>query len=121
VTLREALSQSINIPAIKLLEQVGIDALLSFLRGVGITSLDQTADHYGLALTLGDGEVTLFELLQAYSIFPYDGEYCEIAYIEQIRKPCVRKLEKKYSDMITSILSDRYVKLPGFPLYSALL
>lgn len=120
VTLREALSQSINIPAIKVLELLGVDRLLSFLRSVGITSLQESSDHYGLALTLGDGEVTLFELLQAYSIFAYDGLYCPISYLENSHPPCVQKVDKKYTDKITSILSDRYVKLPEFPLGSSL-
>lgn len=120
VTLRESLSQSINIPAVKILEKIGTDTLLLFLRSVWITSLDQTSDYYWLALTLWDGEVTLFELLQAYSIFAYDGKYCEMASIENTQTPCVRKIDKKYTDMITSILSDRYSKLPGFPLNSSL-
>ena len=52
VTLREALSQSINIPAVKVLEQVQVGNLLDFLRSLEITSLTENADHYGLALTL---------------------------------------------------------------------
>ncbi len=120
VTLSEALSQSINVPAIKILEKIGTNTLLEFLRGIGIKSLDQTSDHYGLGLTLWDGEVTLFELLQGYSIFAYDGRYCEISYIEDVRTPCVRKVDQKYSDMITRILSNRYEKLPEFPINSSL-
>ena len=64
--------------------------------------------------------MTLYELLQAYSIFAYDGLYCEIAYVEDTRTPCVRKVDKKYTDMITGILSDRYEKLPEFPMYASL-
>ena len=120
LSLREALSQSINIPAIKLLEAIHVDTLLDFLHALGISSLKQSSDHYGLALTLGDGEVTLYELLQAYSIFPYGGEYCEITYILHTSTKCVRKIDQKYTDMVTSILSDRYVKLPEFPINSSL-
>ena len=64
--------------------------------------------------------MTLYELLQAYSIFPYGGEYCEITYILHTSTKCVRTIDKKYSDMVTSILSDRYVKLPEFPINSSL-
>jgi penicillin-binding protein 1C len=59
----------VNIPAVKLLEEIGVKTLLDFLRSLGISSLRESEDHYGLALTLGDGEVSLFELLQAYTIF----------------------------------------------------
>lgn len=90
------------------------------LHTLGITSLNESSDHYGLALTLGDGEVTLYELLQAYSIFPYGGEYCPITYILNTSTKCVHKIDQKYTDMITSILSDRYVKLPEFPINSSL-
>lgn len=72
VTLRQALSESINIPAIKLTEKIGIETLLQFLKSVGITSLHETAEHYGLSLGLGSGEISLFELLQAYTIFAND-------------------------------------------------
>lgn len=120
VTLREALSQSINIPAVKVLEQVQVGNLLDFLRSLEITSLTENADHYGLALTLWDGEVTLYELLQAYSIFAYDGNFCRFNFMVWNPSFCKPVLEKRYSDMIVSILSDRYTKLPGFPLNSAL-
>ena len=120
VTLREALSQSINIPAVKVLEQVQVGNLLDFLRSLEITSLTENADHYGLALTLWDGEVTLYELLQAYSIFAYDGNFCRINFLSWINSFCKPVLEKRYTDMVASILSDRYTKLPGFPLNSAL-
>ncbi len=120
VTLRQALSQSINIPAIKLLELVGVESLLQLLKRVWITSLDKSADHYGLALTLWDGEVTLYELLQSYSIFAYDGKYCSIEYNISRRSSCIQVIDKQYTDMIVSILSDRYAKLEEFPLHSSL-
>ncbi len=120
VSLREALSQSINIPAVKLLEQVGVQTLLDFLHTIGITSLRESSDHYGLALTLGDGEVTLFELLQAYSIFAYDGQYCPITFTLSGGSLCHQVVDQKYIDRINSILMDRYAKLPEFPINSSL-
>lgn len=120
VTLRQALSQSINIPAIKLLELVGVESLLQLLKRIWITSLDKSADHYGLALTLGDGEVTLYELLQSYSIFAYDWKYCPIQYNWAHIEPCTQVIDKWFTDMIVSILSDRYAKLEEFPLHSSL-
>ena len=120
VSLREALSQSINIPAVKLLEQVWVQTLLDFLHTLGITSLHESSDHYGLALTLGDGEVTLFELLQAYSLFAYDGQYCPITITLSGGSLCHQVVDHKYTDMVNSILTDRYAKLPEFPINSSL-
>jgi len=121
VTLRQALSESINIPAVKLAEQVGVSVILDFLRWLGITSLQKDADFYGLWLTLGNGEVSLFELLQAYTIFTNKGTYCPFLIIENSpTTPCTSKINSKYTDMVVSILSDRYAKLGGFSLYSTL-
>ncbi len=108
-----------NIPAIKLAEQVKVPVLLDFLRVLGITSLKENADHYGLGLTLGNGEVSLYELLQAYTIFANEGRFCPFVLQTEITS-CKDIMEKKYTDMIVSILTDRYAKLGGFPLYSPL-
>nr|HPO05939.1 transglycosylase domain-containing protein [Candidatus Gracilibacteria bacterium] len=57
VTYRQALANSYNISAIKVAEKVGIENLLNFLRRLGMENLDKKSKEYGLALTLGDGEV----------------------------------------------------------------
>lgn len=119
ITLRRALSESINIPAVKLTERLWVSSLLEFLRSLGITSLTRDADHYGLALTLGDGEISLYELLQAYTIFTSNGQFCPFE-ITIPAKTCKQIIDSKYTDMINSILTDRYAKLGGFPLYSSL-
>ena len=69
VTLRHALEQSLNIPSVKLLERVGIDAAIDVARRLGISSHLEP----GLALTLGVSEVTLLELTSAYSAFANSG------------------------------------------------
>ncbi|KKS98152.1 MAG: 1A family penicillin-binding protein [Candidatus Gottesmanbacteria bacterium GW2011_GWA2_43_14] len=72
VTLRRALANSLNIPAVELLSMIGVDAALSLAGDLGITSLTE-AERYGLSLTLGGGEVELFELTRAYGIFSQMG------------------------------------------------
>jgi penicillin-binding protein 1C len=52
VTVAEALAGSLNVPAVKMAELVGVPELLGFLRSLGISTLSKDADHYGLALTL---------------------------------------------------------------------
>lgn len=69
ITLAEALAGSVNVPAVKIAHEVGVETLLKFIQSLGVTSLKENADHYGLALTLGVGEISLWELLRAYTIF----------------------------------------------------
>ena len=73
VRLRDALANSYNIPAVKVLERIGVSRLLTLLQQAGIGSLRESPEHYGLALTLGDAEVTLLDLTAAYGIFPRMG------------------------------------------------
>jgi len=73
IRARNALAGSLNVPATWLLEKSGPGSLLHKLRGLGITSLDRSADHYGLGLTLGNAETRLDELVVAYSVFARGG------------------------------------------------
>ena len=71
VTVRSALANSYNIPAVKALEHVGIDRLKDMAKRVGITTL--TRPDYGLSLTLGGGDVTLLEMTGAYAVLANGG------------------------------------------------
>jgi len=73
VTAREALSWSLNIPAVKMLELAGLDESLKLAKDLGINSLNDR-DRYGLSLVLGAGEVQLLEMVHAYSVFANEGE-----------------------------------------------
>jgi penicillin-binding protein 1C len=72
--VRAALAGSQNVPAVAMLNQLGTESLLRLLRNSGFTALDRTADYYGLGLTLGDAEVTLEQLVRAYSTFARGGK-----------------------------------------------
>lgn len=67
VSLRVALGSSLNIPAIKALDEIGVPTALGLLRRLGLETLDDAADHYGLGLALGNGEVRLLDLAGAYA------------------------------------------------------
>jgi penicillin-binding protein 1C len=67
VPASKALARSLNIPAVKMLVQYKYDRFHSLLRNVGMTTLTQPADHYGLSLILGGSENTLWELSGAYA------------------------------------------------------
>ena len=75
VKLMSALAMSLNIPSVYLLNELGVSKFLHTLREVGLKSLDQNAEHYGLGLSLGDGEVRLIDLVNAYRIFGKQGKY----------------------------------------------
>lgn len=72
--LRNALAESRNIPAVKLLYLVGVENALKLAKEMGITTLG-TANTYGLTLVLGGGEVTLLEMTNAYGVFANNGIY----------------------------------------------
>ena len=67
VPAHEALSRSLNIPAVRELREFGIAPFLALLRKIGFTTFTRTADEYGLPLILGGGEITLEEVTRAYA------------------------------------------------------
>lgn len=67
VPASRALARSLNVPAVKLLQQYKFERFYDFLHNIGITTLNKPADHYGLSLILGGGENTLWELAGAYA------------------------------------------------------
>jgi penicillin-binding protein 1C len=73
VTVREALGNSLNIPAVKAIRFVGYGKYLAKLHELGFDSLDKHPDFYGDGLALGCGEVTLFEMVQAYCVLANKG------------------------------------------------
>ncbi|MBH8554965.1 penicillin-binding protein 1C [Nostocaceae cyanobacterium CENA357] len=74
VRVRVALANSLNVPAVRVLEKVGVQTFLERLHQLGFTHLNQTPEYYGLGLTLGSGEVNLWELARAYVTMARQGE-----------------------------------------------
>lgn len=115
VRYREALANSYNIPAVKVLEKVGVENLLHFLQKAGLTTLTRTPDHYGLALTLGDGEVKLLELTQAYGMLARGGKTLPVrTLLDEKTDDGKRLLDEKIAWLITDILDDDIARLPEF-------
>src|SRR5439155_26596549 len=83
VRARVALASSYNVPAVRVAEKVSAPELLATLRRAGFESLDRDADHYGLGLVLGDGEVSLLELARAYSALARGGVLRDVRFIEE--------------------------------------
>ncbi len=78
VRVRVALANSLNVPAVRVLEKVGVETFLARLGELGFAHLTQPAEYYGLGLTLGSGEVSLWELAQAYVTIARLGQATQI-------------------------------------------
>ncbi|MFN2226299.1 MAG: penicillin-binding protein, partial [Anaerolineae bacterium] len=72
-SFRTALAQSRNIPAVKVLDMVGVGNVIRTAHAMGINTLNQDLDYYGLSLTLGGGEVWLLDLTYAYGVLANGG------------------------------------------------
>ena len=85
VTVRTALANSYNIPMVKLLDRLGVPRMLEVARQLGISSLAQDDDWYGLSLTLGGGEVTLLDLTTAYHTLANGGVFRTPRVVRELR------------------------------------
>lgn len=132
VSLRQALAQSLNIPAVKVLVNLaGIEESLKQAKEMGITTLTQPLSYYGPSLVLGSGEIKLLELTSAYGIFATGGlkvspviilkiEDNKGSVIEERNISQKRVLESNVAQLITSILSDNEARTPIFGARSLL-
>ncbi|HEX9013141.1 MAG TPA: transglycosylase domain-containing protein, partial [Anaerolineaceae bacterium] len=139
VTVRTALSNSYNIPAVKTLYAIGVygdpahpdqGGLVNMAKRMGITSLTRT--DYGLALTLGGGEVSLLEMTGAFSIFADSGVRVPPVAITKIVDHSGnivfeyhppegdQVIRPEHAYLITSILSDNQARSPMFGTNSVL-
>lgn len=148
VTLRQALASSLNIPAVMVLERIGIANFLDTLRTMGITSLNRPSNQYGLSVILGGAEVTVLDNTFGYCTFANNGlQVGEPVSLDQ-RAPGLREYEPvtilKITDaqgnmvfehkqpvgkqvirpetayMITSVLSDDEARAPTYGRHSFL-
>ncbi len=107
--VREALGNSLNIPAVRAIQFVGVDEFLACLHELGIRSLQQHPDYYGDGLALGNGEITLLELVQAYTVLARQGTYHPLKFFmtEEPRREDTRRIfSAETASLIGNILSD---------------
>jgi len=146
VRLRTALASSYNIPAVKLIQMVGVKNVINTAHRLGITTLNQ--DKYGLALTLGGGETTLLDMTYAYSVLANEGTMAGVPVAPEHLKPGYRTLDPvailkivdannktlyefkqpqqvqvvtpQLAYLISDILNDNVARTPGFGSNSVL-
>ncbi len=122
INLRNALAQSLNIPAVKILYLAGINNSINLANAMGITTLDDP-ERYGLTLVLGGGEVRLVDLTHAYGVFANEGVFVKprsILRVEDSRGNILeenqietkRVLDRNVALMISDVLSDNVARTP---------
>ncbi len=130
VSLRRSLANSLNIPAVKALQIVGIDNMLDTAENMGITTLTDR-ERYGLALTLGGGETKLVEMTGAFATFANNGVYMKPSSIIEVKNARGQVLYKNNSIgreaidpeiafLISDILSDDGARSSTFGVNSLL-
>lgn len=137
VTIRESLASSYNIPAVKVLNEIGINNFIDQATAMGISTW-QDRTRFGLSLTLGGGEVKMIDLAQAYSTFATEGYAVKPTALLEVRnykgellyrnecalrgQTCGERqvLSPAVSYLITNILSDNQARSPAFGFNSVL-
>lgn len=138
VTLRESLASSYNIPAVKLLHEIGLDAMIDQGEKMGISTWTNRS-RLGLSLTLGGGEVRMTEMMQLYGTFANEGvsvatnpflEILDYKGRSLYRNQCAldnkcegvgkRALSSATSYQISHILSDNAARASAFGVHSVL-
>lgn len=122
ITLREALGNSLNIPAVKTIGYVGVRPYLRKLHDLGFDSLVRGAEIYDEGLALGNGEVTLLELVQGYAALAAGGKTMPLRII--MNDPSPRVSKQAYSEaaatLTANILSDPHARALEFGANSVL-
>jgi len=116
ISVREALGNSLNIPAVKALQFVGAAPFLDKLKALGVRSLDRHPDVYGDGLALGNGEVSLYELVQAYTALAREGRYRPLTVFDDEREGRADRagFDARAARMISGILADPSARLLEF-------
>jgi penicillin-binding protein 1C len=107
--VREALGNSLNTPAVRTIQFVGVENFLELLHALGIHNLQQHPEHYGDGLALGNGEISLLELVRAYTTLAQQGMYYPLKMLlhDAVAYNSVHRVfSSEVSSLIGNILSD---------------
>ena len=120
VRVRYALANSLNAPAVQVLSRLGVGAFLDRLHALGFAHLTRPASYYGLGLTLGSGEVSLWELVQAYAD---DGarRHRRAAASRGSQRDAARSVgDSSDWELVTDMLADPHARAKSFGVGSVL-
>ena len=122
VRVREALGSSYNVPAVEMAERLGVASVLQTLRAAGFASLRRPADHYGLGIALGNGDVTLLELANGYRALANGGVWSATRWRPAAAGRDARDGERRRvmssgaATLLLDVLSDAEARVPAFGL-----
>ena len=130
VTMRQSLSQSLNVPSVKTLYLAGVPETINLAENMGITTL-QDKSRFGLSLVLGGAEVKLVDLASAYGVFANDGVRNPWYFIKRVesangnimednKTESKRVIEPQIARLISDVLSDNSARSPVFGYSSSL-
>jgi len=121
VRLRTALANSYNVPAVWMAHQLDPGVVLGRLREVGFTSLDRSAAFYGVGVALGNGEVQLVELANAYRALANGGKWSEFRWdMAAPVAPSRVVMAGPVARLLTDILADPVARAPSFGRFGPL-
>ena len=122
--VRSAISMSLNIPSVHVMQDYGIQKSVEAAKNLGITSID-TSKQYGLSLALGAAEVPLEQMAHAYAAFANQGQQYDLSMISEVNDKFGKKImtathsskqviNKEGAFLISNILSDNSARAPIF-------
>jgi penicillin-binding protein 1C len=133
VRVRMALADSLNVPAVRVLEKVGVASFLDRLHALGFSHLTHDADYYGLGLTLGGGEVSLWELARGFTTVARHGGAVDLktwypdtpaTAIDRASGPSSTNIPSIGApspwELVTDMLSDEHARAKAFGVSSVL-
>jgi penicillin-binding protein 1C len=125
VRVRIALADSLNIPAVRVLSSVGVPQFLDRLHELGFVHLTRSPDYYGLGLTLGGGEVSLWELTRAYVTLAHQGIPGDLVTVlgaapDDGSDSTARIGDASAWELVTDMLADAHARAKAFGVNSVL-
>ena len=124
ISVRNALSRSLNIPSVLVMQKMGIDKAVEAANNLGITTVDKSK-NYGLSLALGSAEASLLQMTNAYAAFANQGQQYPTTVVKQINdkydstiytanEKSKQAISPAGAYLISSILSDNNARAPIF-------
>ncbi len=107
VSVRSALSGSLNVPAVRTLMLIGTEPFVKRLKELGFENLKESGDYYGFSLALGSADVSLYELVNGYRTLANNGKWSDLRLSFDMNTNEKQVLEKEAVFIISDILSDR--------------
>ncbi len=120
VSARTALASSLNVPAVRTIELVGVDSFTDHLRSLGFSDIVEQGDYYGGALALGSADVTLWQLVSAYRALANRGLWSPLLLKAGGTRDVRRVYDPAAAFLLSDILADRASRSATFGLENSL-